>query len=305
MPSLSARLRVRVGLTGVAALVALLVVIDPGLSQPGVPRPGGGFAGTPPGGMPRPGGFSGMPAMPTPPTGFGGVPAMPTPPAGFGGSFAGTPPGGFAGTPAGIGGVPAMPTPPAGFAGTPAGGFAGTPATPAFPAAPAVGMPPTGLPAMPGGAVTEKVWACDKCGHVCGTGPTPPSMTKCPSCGVRFGYIKDDSAPGGPTVRPNPASSSSGDDSATSRGLKIGGGIGALAAVIGGIVAMISRGGSSKPRKKAVRRPLALDDDRPARPRLDGEDRPRRPRLDDEDRPRRERDDDRPRRRKSLDDLDL
>jgi hypothetical protein len=69
--------RVRLGLIAVASLFALLVVIQPGHSQPFPSGPGGGFRGAP--------GTTAPPGMPGPPGGIGGgfrggPPGMPAPP---------------------------------------------------------------------------------------------------------------------------------------------------------------------------------------------------------------------------------
>jgi hypothetical protein len=101
-----------------------------------------------------------------------------------------------------------------------------------------------------GGGVQE--WKCTSCGHTVGTGPTPPSVSKCPKCGVRIGYYQDGSG-----THDMPSSS---DDSTSGSGaVKILLGFLIAGGVIAGIVVGIVKGTSSGKKKKRRKR-IPADD---------------------------------------------
>ena len=163
--------RRRLSLAGVAALLLSLIAIQPGNSQPpGIPGAGiRGIPGGPPGGIPggingRPGGISGIGGIPG---GAGGIPG------GAGGI-----PGGIGGRPGGISGIGGIPGGAGGIPGG-AGGLPGGAGGLGGGVPPGFGGNPGGIP---GGGVMQ--WTCSRCSHLLGTGPTPPSVGKCPSCGA-------------------------------------------------------------------------------------------------------------------------
>ena len=155
--------RIRFALASMFAMLALGFLLPSVQSQVGRPPPGGfggnpgGIGGRPPGGIGgNPGGFGGNPGgIAGMPGGIGGIAGMPGGIGGNPGGIGGRPPGGITGIPGGIGG---------GIGGMPGGGF--------------------------GGGQTITTWSCSGCNRQLGTGPSPPSITKCPYCGVRLSGIE-------------------------------------------------------------------------------------------------------------------
>jgi hypothetical protein len=269
--------RARIGRIATLSALASLLLASGGYSQPGIRGIGGqpGFGGQ----IGAPPGFSGqIGGRP----GFGGqIAGMPGPGIGINGQFAGQP--GFGGQiagPPGFGGqIAGMPGPGIGINGQIAGqpGFGGQIAgQPGFGGGQIAGMPnafngnfgrpPGGIgggmpgPGFPGGAgVTEIIWSCDKCGREVARGPNPPSLTRCPHCGVRVDHYTDERGNRGELPKPSSSDSGSGIDDKTIKiivGIVIGAGL--LVGVICAFVAASKRSGSGKKRRP---RDFDRDDD--------------------------------------------
>lgn len=100
---------------------------------------------------------------------------------------------------------------------------------------PNVGMPQPGVPQQ---VVTyETIWSCESCGREVSRGSSPPSMSKCPHCGISIDYYR---GPDG-QKRDNPSSESS----AGRMGALVKIGLFVLVGIIVGVV-KLARGGSKK-----------------------------------------------------------
>jgi hypothetical protein len=109
-----------------------------------------------------------------------------------------------------------------------------------------------------GGPVTEKIWICDSCHQEVARGDTPPTFSRCPKCGVKISYIRDekgthpvDSGSSGPF-----SDGSSKADPTTVKWvlLGIGGAVVVVLLIVGGIVLLVCLAGGSKPKAKRRRR---------------------------------------------------
>jgi hypothetical protein len=111
-----------------------------------------------------------------------------------------------------------------------------------------------------GGPIMEKTWSCSNCKREVARGEQPPSLTRCPFCGVKISYIKDENG-----IRPVDSNSSSSApfsggsnkvDSATVTWvlLGIGGAVVVILLIVGGIVLLVCLSGGNKKRPKRRRR---------------------------------------------------